>query len=197
MGAAFTSTATQHGGQETTLFSIIANLMHFGMVIVGLPYSFKDMMAVDQVVGGVPYGTTTIAGGDGSRQPSRSSSPARATRVSASRVRRSSSSDEDQAASGREVRGVQRLCSQEPPADRYELTVGGKTAVAAYRREGDIVTFTHTGVPQELEGQGVASRLVAGALADVRDRGLRIVPECPFIAGYVHRHPEVRDPLAE
>ena len=70
VGAAFTSTATQHGGQETTLFSIITNLLHFGMVVVGLPYSFKGMMAVDEVMGGSPYGATTIADGDGSRQPS-------------------------------------------------------------------------------------------------------------------------------
>ena len=70
VGAAFTSTATQHGGQETTLLSIITNLLHFGMVIVGLPYSFKDMMTLDEVAGGSPYGATTIAGGDGSRQPS-------------------------------------------------------------------------------------------------------------------------------
>jgi len=70
VGAAFTSTATQHGGQETTLLSIITNLLHFGMVIVGLPYGFKDMMTLDEVAGGAPYGATTIAGGDGSRQPS-------------------------------------------------------------------------------------------------------------------------------
>ncbi len=70
IGAAFTSTATQHGGQETTLMSIITNLLHFGMVIVGLPYSFKPMMSLDEIVGGSPYGATTIAGGDGSRQPS-------------------------------------------------------------------------------------------------------------------------------
>jgi len=70
VGAAFTSTATQHGGQETTLLSIITNLLHFGMVIVGLPYSFKDMMTLDEVAGGTPYGASTIAGGDGSRQPS-------------------------------------------------------------------------------------------------------------------------------
>ena len=70
VGAAFTSTATQHGGQETTLLSIITNLLHFGMVIVGLPYSFKGMMTVKEVVGGAPYGATTIANGDGSRQPS-------------------------------------------------------------------------------------------------------------------------------
>jgi NAD(P)H dehydrogenase (quinone) len=70
VGAAFTSTATQHGGQETTLFSIITNLMHHGMVVVGLPYSFQGQMRVDEIVGGSPYGATTIAAGDGSRQPS-------------------------------------------------------------------------------------------------------------------------------
>lgn len=70
VGAAFTSTATQHGGQETTLFSIITNLLHFGMMIVGLPYSFQGQMTLDEVVGGAPYGATTIAGGQGQRQPS-------------------------------------------------------------------------------------------------------------------------------
>ncbi|MES2497425.1 MAG: NAD(P)H:quinone oxidoreductase [Pseudomonadota bacterium] len=70
VGAAFTSTASQHGGQETTLFSIITNLLHFGMTIVGLPYSFQGQMGVDEVKGGSPYGATTIADGDGSRQPS-------------------------------------------------------------------------------------------------------------------------------
>lgn len=70
VGAAFTSTATQHGGQETTLFSIITNLLHFGLVIVGLPYSHGGQMTLDEIVGGAPYGATTIAGGDGSRQPS-------------------------------------------------------------------------------------------------------------------------------
>ena len=70
VGAAFSSSATQHGGQETTLFSIITNLLHFGMVIVGLPYSFQGQMGVDEVKGGAPYGATTIADGDGSRQPS-------------------------------------------------------------------------------------------------------------------------------
>ena len=69
VGGVFTSTATQHGGQETTLFSIITNLLHFGMVIVGLDYGFAGQMKLDEVTGGSPYGTTTIAGGDGSRQP--------------------------------------------------------------------------------------------------------------------------------
>ncbi|MBI5130504.1 MAG: NAD(P)H:quinone oxidoreductase [Rhodopseudomonas palustris] len=70
VGAAFTSTATQHGGQETTLFSIITNLLHFGMVVVGLNYGFGEQGRIDEMTGGAPYGATTITGGDGSRQPS-------------------------------------------------------------------------------------------------------------------------------
>jgi NAD(P)H dehydrogenase (quinone) len=69
VGGAFTSTATQHGGQETTLFSIITNLLHFGMIVVGLNYGFAGQMKLDEVTGGSPYGTTTITGGDGSRMP--------------------------------------------------------------------------------------------------------------------------------
>jgi NAD(P)H dehydrogenase (quinone) len=72
VGGAFASSATQHGGQETTLFSIIANLLHFGMVVVGLDYGYGAQMRLDEVTGGTPYGATTIAGGDGSRQPSAS-----------------------------------------------------------------------------------------------------------------------------
>ena len=68
--AAFTSTAAQHGGQETTLFSILTNLLHFGCTIVGLDYGFKEQNGVDVVRGGSPYGATTIAHNDGSRQPS-------------------------------------------------------------------------------------------------------------------------------
>jgi len=70
VGGAFTSTASQHGGQETTLFSLITNLLHFGMTIVGLPYSHAGMMTLDEIVGGSPYGATTIAGGQGQRQAS-------------------------------------------------------------------------------------------------------------------------------
>jgi NAD(P)H dehydrogenase (quinone) len=69
VGGAFTSTATQHGGQETTLFSIITNLLHFGMIIVGLDYGHAGQMTLSEVTGGSPYGATTIAGGDGSRKP--------------------------------------------------------------------------------------------------------------------------------
>jgi NAD(P)H dehydrogenase (quinone) len=67
VGGAFTSTATQHGSQEVTLFSVITNLLHFGMVIVGLPYSHQGQVTLDEIVGGGPYGATTIAGGQGQR----------------------------------------------------------------------------------------------------------------------------------
>jgi NAD(P)H dehydrogenase (quinone) len=71
VGAAFTSSATQHGGQETTLFSIITNLLHLGFVVVGLPYSFAGQMTLDEITGCSPYGASTIAGGQGQRQPSK------------------------------------------------------------------------------------------------------------------------------
>ena len=70
VGSVFASTATQHGGQETTLTSFHPVLLHLGMVIVGLPYSEKRQMTLDETTGGSPYGATTIAGGDGKRQPS-------------------------------------------------------------------------------------------------------------------------------
>jgi NAD(P)H dehydrogenase (quinone) len=70
VGSVISSTATQHGGQEMTLFSGITTLLHFGLIIVGLPYAFKDQMTLDEIVGGSPYGATTIAGSKGERQPS-------------------------------------------------------------------------------------------------------------------------------
>ncbi|MBS1000101.1 NAD(P)H:quinone oxidoreductase [Acetobacter persici] len=70
VGAVFTSTASQHGGQETTLYSLMSNLIHHGMIISGLPYSFQGQLRLDEVTGGSPYGATTLAAGDGSRQPS-------------------------------------------------------------------------------------------------------------------------------
>ena len=69
VGGAFTSSATQHGGQEVTLFSIITNLLHFGMVIVGMDYGYGAQGTVEEVTGGSPYGATTIAGTNGARQP--------------------------------------------------------------------------------------------------------------------------------
>ncbi|HYH17306.1 MAG TPA: NAD(P)H:quinone oxidoreductase [Azospirillum sp.] len=70
VGSVFSSSATQHGGQESTILSTHTVLLHLGMVIVGLPYSFQGQMGVEEVMGGTPYGASTIAGGDGSRQPS-------------------------------------------------------------------------------------------------------------------------------
>lgn len=71
VGAVFSSTATQHGGQESTILTFHTVLLHLGFVIVGLPYSFQGQMGVDEVMGNSPYGASTIAGADGSRQPSK------------------------------------------------------------------------------------------------------------------------------
>jgi NAD(P)H dehydrogenase (quinone) len=70
VGSVFTSSATQHGGQESTILTFIPTLMHHGMVVVGLPYAFAGQMGLDEIKGGSPYGASTIAGADGSRQPS-------------------------------------------------------------------------------------------------------------------------------
>ena len=70
VGSVFTSSATQHGGQESTILGFLPTLMHHGMVTVGLPYAFQGQMGLDEITGGSPYGASTITGGDGSRQPS-------------------------------------------------------------------------------------------------------------------------------
>lgn len=70
LGSVFTSTATQHGGQESTILSFHTVLLHLGFIIVGLPYSFQGQMGLEEIKGGSPYGASTIAGGDGSRKPS-------------------------------------------------------------------------------------------------------------------------------
>ncbi|MDO8446054.1 MAG: NAD(P)H:quinone oxidoreductase [Deltaproteobacteria bacterium] len=70
VGSVFTSTATQHGGQESTILSFHTTLLHQGMIIVGVPYSEKRQMTLDEITGGSPYGASTITGGDGSRLPS-------------------------------------------------------------------------------------------------------------------------------
>jgi len=70
VGSVFTSSATQHGGQESTILSFHITLLHHGFVIVGLPYSFQGQMRIDEVTGGSPYGASTIAGGQGERMPS-------------------------------------------------------------------------------------------------------------------------------
>ena len=70
VGSVFTSSATQHGGQESTILSFHITLLHQGMVIVGLPYTFQGQMRIDEITGGSPYGASTIAGGQGERLPS-------------------------------------------------------------------------------------------------------------------------------
>ena len=70
VGSVFTSSATQHGGQETTITSFHTTLLHHGMIIVGVPYSCQEIMNMSEITGGSPYGASTLAGGDGSRQPS-------------------------------------------------------------------------------------------------------------------------------
>lgn len=79
---------------------------------------------------------------------------------------------------------------------RFELTTDDGVAFAAYTLDPPVVTFTHTIVPEPLQGQGIGTRLVAGALAIVRERGWRVVPRCPFVAAYMEEHPETRDLLA-
>jgi NAD(P)H dehydrogenase (quinone) len=71
VGSVFTSSGTQHGGQESTILSFHITLLHLGMIIVGLPYSFEGQMRIDEMTGSSPYGASTIAGGDGKRMPSK------------------------------------------------------------------------------------------------------------------------------
>lgn len=75
---------------------------------------------------------------------------------------------------------------------RFELSVDGAMAVAEYRIAGDSIHFTHTETPYALQGRGVASRLIGAALASAKERGLKIVPRCSFVADYIARHPEFR-----
>jgi NAD(P)H dehydrogenase (quinone) len=70
VGSVFTSSATQHGGQESTILSFHTTLLHHGMIVVGLPYAFQGQMRIDEITGGSPYGASTIAGGSGERLPS-------------------------------------------------------------------------------------------------------------------------------
>lgn len=76
---------------------------------------------------------------------------------------------------------------------RYELEVEGKLAVSEYNRLANAVMFTHTEVPEALEGRGIGSALARGALDDVRAQGLQVIPLCPFIAAFIRRHPEYLD----
>ena len=79
---------------------------------------------------------------------------------------------------------------------RFELEVEDGTAIAAYRRSEGRIVFTHTEVPEALEGQGIGSALIRGALEQVRAEGLKVVPACSFVRGWIGRHPEAQDLLA-
>lgn len=76
---------------------------------------------------------------------------------------------------------------------QFELDVDGNVARAEYRKEGDVIVFTHTVVPQALQGQGIGTRLIEGALAQVRTAGLKIDPQCSFVARYLAQHSEWQD----
>ena len=89
------------------------------------------------------------------------------------------------------------VIADNPGQSRYELMADGQLAAwAEYRRDGDTLRFTHTEVQGAYEGQGLASRLATFALDDARRQGLRAVAQCPFMAGYVERHPEYADLVA-
>lgn len=76
---------------------------------------------------------------------------------------------------------------------RFELETDGQIAFAVYRREGDALAITHTETPVSLRGKGVASALVRGLLDIARAQGLKVAPKCPFVAGYIDKHPEYGD----
>ncbi|MBN8829919.1 MAG: N-acetyltransferase [Sphingomonadales bacterium] len=80
---------------------------------------------------------------------------------------------------------------------RYELEVEGSMVLADYIRQGEKLLITHTETPPALQGRGLAGQLVKGMLADVRARGLKVVPLCSYVAAYFQRHPEERDLLAD
>ena len=93
----------------------------------------------------------------------------------------------------------QLTVADHPEQHRYEVRGedGSVLGFSAYRRTGDVVVFTHTEVDDSLEGKGVGSTLVRGALDDVRAAGLSVRPLCPFVKGYVDRHPEYADLVAD
>lgn len=82
-----------------------------------------------------------------------------------------------------------------PAKSRFELDADGHIAAAYYTLKDNVITFTHTEVPKELEGRGIGSKLVKGALEQVRTQGLKVLPQCPFVKAYIGKHPEFTDLL--
>lgn len=85
--------------------------------------------------------------------------------------------------------------SDNPAHHRFELEVEGHIAATYYKIEGGVITFIHTEVPPELGGKGVGSRLIKGALDQVRAKGLKVIAQCPFVEAYIEKHPEYADLL--
>lgn len=79
--------------------------------------------------------------------------------------------------------------------NRFEIEIPNGPAVASYERDGDVITFTHTLVPEQEEGKGVASSIIRTALDFARAEKLKVVPQCPFVAAYIKQHPEFEDLL--
>jgi predicted GNAT family acetyltransferase len=92
--------------------------------------------------------------------------------------------------------GVAEEVRDNPEEGWFELKVEGQTSYAYYKTTPGIITFTHTDVPLVMEGKGIGSRLIKGALDQVRARGLKVVAECPFVATYIKKHKEYADLLA-
>ena len=88
-------------------------------------------------------------------------------------------------------KAMERVTDNKAEAE-FELIVSGQRAVAAYQLEGDTIVFTHTIVPKAIEGRGVASKLIRAALDSARDRGLKVISQCPFVTAYIEKHPEYR-----
>lgn len=99
-------------------------------------------------------------------------------------------------ASGEGAGAAQGEVRHEEARRRFELEEEGETGFLTYTKNGGTIVFTHTIVPPELEGRGIGSRIVAAGLAFARDEGLKVVPQCSFVRGYIERHPEHRDLLA-
>ncbi len=87
--------------------------------------------------------------------------------------------------------------SRRKPRSRYEFDLGGHTAYIDYEKDNGTIVLTHTFVPEAYEGRGVGAQLVAAALTDIRRQGLKVVPQCSFVAVYIKRHPEWSDMVSE